>query len=74
MTQKLKIVPNGPIDIDEALNTDPDFIDLEEYDFSLDKLLEEYPEGVPLRVISAALGLSVKETEELYEGILEKLK
>ncbi len=64
---------NSP-DIEKKLETDPDFINLKRFDFSLKKLCEKYPNGAPDRIISQALGRSEAEINQRYQQALEKLK
>lgn len=56
------------------LDTDPDFIGIKRFDFSLKKLLERYPDGCPDRIIAQALLLTEDEVKELHNRIVEKLK
>jgi hypothetical protein len=60
--------------IEEKVKFDPDFIAIKRFDFSLIKLLERFPEGVPDHVIENALDLTTEEAEVLYEGIVVKLQ
>jgi hypothetical protein len=59
---------------DPRLETDPDFILLKRYDYSLNKLLEKFPNGVPDEVAGSALGCSAEEIEEIYQGIVGRIK
>lgn len=54
--------------------TDPNFVALQSCDFSLEKLVEKYPEGAPDKVIAAALMIEEREVEELYQAAVEKLQ
>lgn len=56
------------------IETDPDFICIKRFDFSLKKLLERYPEGVPTRIIGQALSMDEEQVEELYQTVLQKLR
>lgn len=60
--------------IRERIETEPDFIAIKRFDYSLNKLLERYPEGVPTRVIAQALMMEESEVEELYQKIIAKLR
>ena len=53
---------------------DPDFINLKRFDYSLAKLLERYPEGVPVRLIAGALLITEAEVEKLYQQVVVKLR
>jgi hypothetical protein len=61
-------------EIKQRIAKDPDFINLKRFDYSLKKLLERYPEGAPVNVISQALMIPEEDLEVLYENILVKLR
>lgn len=56
------------------IHNDPDFIHLKRFEFSLKKLLAKHPEGVPDRIIAAALMLTEDDVAEMYEGIVSKMR
>lgn len=56
------------------VETDGDFIALKRFDFSLEKLIERYPDGCPERVIANALMIPEHEVEELYQKAVTKLR
>jgi hypothetical protein len=58
----------------EKLATDADFIFLKRFDFSMSKLVEKHPGGVPDRVIAAALMLTEEDVQDIYENIILKLR
>lgn len=60
--------------IKERIDTDPDFINIKRFEYSLDKLLDRYPDGVPNRIICQALQLSEQEVEDLYQSVILKLR
>jgi tRNA A-37 threonylcarbamoyl transferase component Bud32 len=66
--------------LDEArrrVESDPDFINIKRFDFSLAKCLEKYenkPDGVPLRIIAQALVMTEEEVEETLQNIIGKLR
>lgn len=53
---------------------DPDFVYLKRFNYSIQELLERYPEGAPDRLIAQGLLLTEEELDTLYENILEKLR
>lgn len=65
---------------DEArrlVESDPDFINVKRFDFSLAKCLERYEndkDGVPIKVIAQALVMTEEEVEETLEKIIKKLR
>lgn len=61
-------------EVRKKIDFDPDWIAIKRFDFSLKKLLERYPEGVPVRIICQALAMEEKDVESLYNQLLEKLR
>lgn len=58
----------------KRVNEDQDFVALKRFDYSLEALLERYPDGCPDRVIAQALLISEPEVEELYQETVLKLR
>lgn len=58
----------------KRINTDPDFVALKRFDFSLEKVIEKHPNGVPNKLIAAALLMTEEEVEDLYEKVVAKLR
>jgi hypothetical protein len=56
------------------IETDPDFIHVKRFDYSLAKLTDRYPEGAPTKVIAQALMMTEDEVEELYQQIILKMR
>lgn len=56
------------------IETDPDYIASKRFDYSLNKLLERYPDGCPDRIIATALMIDEEEVEILYQNIVLKLR
>ena len=56
------------------LENDPDFIALKRFEFSLDKLIDRYPDGCPSHVIAGALGITEEAVEVMYQDIIQKLR
>lgn len=61
-------------EIRRKLVHEPDYVFLKRFDFSLAKLVEKYPEGVPDRVIAQGLLLTEEDVREIYEHIVLKLR
>jgi hypothetical protein len=57
-------------DVKQKLIDDPDFVFLRRFDYSMKKVLERYPDGLPEKLISQALMLSEEEVEALYQETL----
>lgn len=64
----------NPIDAKKLVETDPDYIALKRFDFSLKVLLERYPEGCPDRIIANALMIPEYEVEEIYQQAVARLR
>ncbi len=61
-------------DAKRQIETDPDYIYMKRFEFSLKKLIERYPEGCPDKVIAQALLISEPEVEELYQKAITRLR
>ena len=59
---------------DGRLVSDPDFIAIKRYDYSLKKLLAAFPNGAPERIIAQALGIKEPEVAGLYRAAVLKLR
>ena len=56
------------------IDNDSDFIALKRYNYSMKELIQKYPEGVPERVIAAALAMTEDSVSEMYEKVVIKLR
>lgn len=56
------------------IENSPDWIAIKRFNYSLNKLLERYPDGVPDRIIAQALQINEEEVEIIYQKILSKLR
>ena len=61
-------------EIRTRIQTEPDFINLKRFEYSLENVLERYPEGAPPRLIAQALLMTEEEVEELYQRTVLKLR
>lgn len=61
-------------EIQELLHKDPDFIYSKRFDFSIDKLLERYPDGAPLKVIAQVLLITEEEVEKLTQTAIVSIR
>ena len=61
-------------EIQSRIETDPDFVNVKRFDYSLAKLLERYEDGVPNKVIAQALCMTEEEAEELFQATLDKVR
>lgn len=62
------------LDQRKKIETDPDFIALKRFGYSLAVLVERHPEGVPDKMIAQALGIAEEEIEPLYERAVLNLR
>lgn len=59
----------------QRVATDPDYVYLKRFGYSLEKLMERYPDGVQQnRIIANALMIPEHEVEELYQSAVQKLR
>ena len=56
------------------LATEPDYILLKRFGFSLKRLMERYPDGAPDNVIALALGITEAEVERRYQNVVKVLR
>jgi hypothetical protein len=56
------------------LATDPDFVCMKRFGFSLKRLVARYPEGAPDSVIAQALNITEAEVERRYQNIVQVLR
>lgn len=65
----------SPDETCRLINEDPDFINSKRFDNSLSKMLERYPDGTaPAKLVAQALMMSEDEVEEIYQGIVSKMR
>jgi hypothetical protein len=56
------------------LETEPDFVNLKRFGYSLETAMNRYPDGAPDNVVAAALCISEAEVESRYQTIVQKLR
>lgn len=61
-------------EVKDLLENDPDWILSRRHGFSLAKIAEKYPDGVPDSVICDVLALTQEELEEHYQEIISELR
>lgn len=61
-------------EIRELIQKDSNFIYSKRFDFSLEKLLERYPEGAPTKVIAQVLLITEEEVDKLVEEAVVALR
>lgn len=61
-------------EIARRLHQEPDFVNLKRLGYSLTKLLERYPDGVPDKIIATALNLTEEDVEMIYQDIIERVR
>jgi DNA-binding NarL/FixJ family response regulator len=63
-----------PEEIQNRLETDPDFVVLKRFGYSLEAVLERYPEGCPNRIVAQALSIPEETLPDYYAQVVEKLR
>lgn len=58
----------------QKIDVEPDFIALKRYSYSLERLMERYPEGCPDHVIAQALLVTEDDVEAIYQKIVTRLQ
>lgn len=66
--------PRTPAEIQQRLNDDPDYVHLRRFGYSVEKLLERYPDGCPDKMIAAALLITEEELATAYAKIVQYLR
>lgn len=61
-------------DIKFKILTEPDFVNLKRFNYSIDTALEKHPDGLPDKMIAQALMISEEEVQECYASVIEKLR
>ncbi len=56
------------------LEKDPDFIYSKRFDFSIEKMLERYPDGVSNKNIAQVLLITEEEVERIYQDSILKIR
>jgi DNA-directed RNA polymerase specialized sigma subunit len=61
-------------EIQDLLKKDKNFIYSKRFDYSIEKLLERYPEGAPLKTIAQVLLITEEEVEKLTKDAIMSLR
>lgn len=61
-------------EINNMLSNEEDFILLRRYNYSLQKLVDKYPEGCPDHIIATALGVDEAVVKERFAKIIACLR
>lgn len=61
-------------EIRRRVQSEPDFVNLKRFDYSLEKLMERYPDGVPRKLEAQALLVTEEEFEEMVQSIILKMR
>jgi hypothetical protein len=56
------------------LETDPEYIVMKRFDYSITTLEQRYPDGCPDHVVGQALGISEDEVQQRFESILTRIR
>jgi len=63
-----------PAEQQQMVESDPDFILLKRFEYSLERALKKYPEGLDEKLVAQALGKSSSWVSRRYKAIVEKLR
>lgn len=63
-----------PEAIRQRVDTEPDFVNLKRYGYSLTNLLEQFPDGCPDKVMAAALDMTEVELKSVEDALTLKLR
>jgi len=61
-------------DFKKKLQDDPDFISNRRYDYSLNKLMARFPDGVPASVAARSLMMTEEDLKALEGQVISKLR
>lgn len=61
-------------DIQHLLHNDYTFVNSKRYGYSIDAVMERYPDGAPDNVICQLLGLDKDEVDARYSAIVSQLR
>ena len=61
-------------EVKEKIETDPNFIGIRRFRYSLQELESRYPDGAPDHIIAAALRMTQEEVDTLYVGLIKKIR
>lgn len=56
------------------IRSDPDFVALKRYNYSVERVLERFPDGAPVKLIAQGLMMTEPEVEELLQSVVLKLR
>lgn len=59
---------------DPRIDTDPDYIALKRFDYSLQKALERYPDGLPAPLVAQALDTSESGVQAEYTILVARIR
>ena len=58
----------------EKIFTDPTYINSRKYDYNITRFMAKNERGVPDKIISSLLCMTVEDVQDLYEQAVEKLR
>ena len=61
-------------EIKRRVAEEADFVNCKRFNYSLDRLVEKYPDGAPSYVIAQALAMTEPEVEELYQKAILQIR
>jgi glycerol-3-phosphate responsive antiterminator len=61
-------------EIKKKILSDHDFVNLKRYSYSVEKVLDRFPDGAPTKLIAQGLMMSEEEVEEMLQSVILKLR
>lgn len=61
-------------EVQRLISEDPDWVNLKRFDYSLEKVLDRFPDGAPTHTIAAALMISEEEVDEIAKTAIIKIR
>jgi glycerol-3-phosphate responsive antiterminator len=61
-------------EIKKKILSDHDFVNLKRYGYSVEKVLDRFPDGAPTKLIAQGLMMSEEEVEEMLQSVILKLR
>lgn len=61
-------------EIKKKILSDHDFVYLKRYGYSVEKVLDRFPDGAPTKLIAQGLMMSEEEVEEMLQSVILKLR
>lgn len=74
MTSETGVAQPTPSEQQHMVEAHPDYILLKRFEYSAEKALRKYPDGLPENLVAQALGKPTAWVTRRYKAIVEKLR